>query len=655
MFLSMDKYLFMDRIVSLRSAANGLFLALAFPFLGNSQDIKWEKSYGGKHAEFLLDMQPTADYGFILAGSSLSGKTGNKSSANQGNLDYFIWKMDERGDLQWQKNFGGTGLDLLQCIRLTPDGGFLLAGTSNSPKGLDKKDECKGDNDFWVIKLDAGGGEQWQRTIGGSESDDLACAIPLRDGGFLLGGSSESSPIYDSHRQLLGDKTEKSRGGMDYWLVRLDASGAIKWQKTFGGNYLDQMRSIVQTSDKGFLIGGSSNSADSGDKLHKNNGADDFWILKTDEEGNLEWQKTYGGSGDDQLASVMQLSDENYVAAGFSNSDASFNKSTSSRNGSDFWIIKLDGYGNSLWQQSFDFGKNDRLSSIIENPDGTMLIGGHAHSEVMGGKDQEGIADYIVLKISPEGRELWSRTLGSDGDDILRKVVETRDGGYLLAGTSNPTPKPVERKGKNGGKSPVSLGNSSKRLAGAQKLQDQMDSTKQQGLDAANDLYKDNASKVTEGVNNALGQDKGGPLKMGLNAPGDILKNGSGGQTLDAGNMLSGLNQKKLPASRDKKNNFGNNDFWVVKLKDKDKEEKPRTNVEAIPNPARGYTNIIVGYEYRSGTATVFDLSGRQVQRIDLDGNTTVPLNLSSLPEGIYIVEVKTDAATDAVKVMNSK
>ncbi|MFT3793772.1 MAG: hypothetical protein QM717_03530, partial [Flavobacterium sp.] len=113
---------------------------------GYSQDVLWEKSYGGRHAEYLMDAVPTADYGFILAGSSLSAKTGNKTSLNEGDLDYWVWKMDEKGDPEWQRSFGGPGTDFLQAIRLTVDGGFLLAGNSDSPKGKQKTGEPKGGN-----------------------------------------------------------------------------------------------------------------------------------------------------------------------------------------------------------------------------------------------------------------------------------------------------------------------------------------------------------------------------------------------------------------------------------------------------------------------------------------------------------------------------
>ena len=120
-----------------------------------AQDVLWEKSCGGKQADYLMDAKPTPDYGFILAGSSFSNKSGNKTAINKGDLDYWIWKMDEKGDMEWQKSFGGSGSDFLSTIILTRDAGFLLAGTSNSNKSFDKTEDSKGNSDFWIIKLNA--------------------------------------------------------------------------------------------------------------------------------------------------------------------------------------------------------------------------------------------------------------------------------------------------------------------------------------------------------------------------------------------------------------------------------------------------------------------------------------------------------------------
>ncbi|MHC0443102.1 T9SS type A sorting domain-containing protein [Flavobacterium sp. 3-210] len=546
------------------------YLLLAFlPFLAYPQDILWEKSYGGIHADYLFDAQPTADYGFILAGSSLSSKTGDKTEDNHGDLDYWIWKMNEKGELDWQKSIGGDGFDLLQSIRNTGDGGFFLAGTSTSGNSFQKKDKCKGMTDFWVIKLDASGQEQWQRTIGGDGQEELLCTFQTKDGGYILGGSSSSSPASITSVQITGksaednspdlySKKEKSRGNMDYWVVKLDKHGVMEWQKTYGGKYSDILRSMEETSDNGYILAGYSNSPVSGDKTEKNNGVGDYWIIKIDNSGGIEWQKTYGGDEDNQPYVIHQTKDQGYIVGGNSNSSGALTPEGGIvSNGTDFWALKLDKEGGVIWSRTFDFGKVDILTSLVENNDGTYLIGGHARNSAPnsnGGliskaanllvKEKEGINDYIALKINAEGEEIWSRTVGSRGDDILRKVVETRDGGYIMAGTSN-------------------------------------------------------------------------------------------------------------GSSKDKKSNIGSNDFWVVKLKDKAKVEKIKTDIEAIPNPSSTYTNIIIGYEFKEGTATVLDILGRTLQHFTIKSRT-VPVDMSHYPEGVYIVKIQTDVKTESVKIIKS-
>ena len=522
-----------------------------------AQDILWERSYGGKHAEYLLDAIPTADYGFILAGSSISNKNGNKSEANKGDLDYWIWKMDEKGTPEWQKSFGGTGVDILFSVKNTNDGGFILAGTSSSNKSEDKKDDSKGQEDFWIIKLDAKGKELWQRTIGGTSQEKLLSIAQTKDGGYILGGSSSSNKTVANSKGKLDEfgKSENAKGNLDYWIVKLDSQGKKEWDKTLGGKYYDELKSIEQTQDEGFILGGYSNSPISGDKTEANIGQGDYWVVKLNKDGVLQWQRTLGGDKDDNLFALTQTKDNGFIVGGSSNSSATDAKSETSKNGSDFWILKLDVIGNVQWQETYDYGKYDMLSSIVENIDGTFLIGGYAQSESKSKltnikglkttkKDEEGINDYIALKIKANGEEIWTQTTGSNGDEVLKKLFEMRDGGYLLAGTSN----------------------------------------------------------------------------------GSI--------------------------SRDKNSMKGGNDFWIVKLKDKEKKDKEKQNIEAIPNPALSYTNAIIGYEYKDGTVTLFDLNGRSLQSVKVEGERTVPINLSGLPQGVYIIEVKTDVSKDGVKVI---
>jgi hypothetical protein len=541
------------------------FITLASAYNLFSQNILWENSYGGKHAEFLYDAIPTPDYGFLLAGSSISNKNGNKADANKGDLDYWVWKMDEKGTPEWQKSFGGDGVDVLQSVKLANDGGFILAGTSSSSISGDKKEACKGQEDFWIIKLDAKGNEIWQRTIGGSGQEKLLSIAQTKDGGYILGGTSSSNTSEPDEKGVIDKygKSEDSRGSLDYWVVKLDTKGEIKWQKTLGGQYFDELKSIEQTNDKGYIIGGYSNSPISGDKTQENFGLNDYWIVKLDEDGNELWQHTLGGDQDDTLFALTQTNDGGFIAGGNSNSGATNSKSKSNQNGADFWVMKLDKAGTIEWQETYNFGKKDVLSSIVENVDGTFLIGGYAQGEagsgklgvgsktphpsgtpLKEGKDKEGINDYIALKIKATGEEIWTQTVGSKGDEILKKLFETRDGGYILAGTS--------------------IGN----------------------------------------------------------------------------------------ASKDKNAAIGGSDFWIVKLRDKEKKIKEKEKIEAIPNPAISYTNVIVTYEYQKGTATLFDLSGRTMQTIKLTGEKTIPVDLSNLPQGIYLIEVKTNVSTDGVKVI---
>lgn len=524
--------------------------------IGNAvkaQDVLWERAYGGKHSEFLLDAQPTADYGFILAGASLSVKSGNKQEQNNGDLDYWIWKMNENGDAEWQKNFGGLGPDLLYSIRSTQDGGFILAGTSESGISHDKKDPGLGKEDIWIVKLNAKGNEEWQITLGGPSQDLVKSIIPLKDGGYIVGGSS-SSPFSQKLLKKMPDpygKSDVSYGGLDYWVLRLDDKGKIIWQRTLGGEYADILESISATSDGGFILGGYSNSPMSLKKDQDTYGEGDYWIVKLNDKGETEWQQVFGGEKDDHLYSVIELKDGGYLLGGSSASGSSGNKNVSNKNGADYWIIKLNSAGELQWQETYNIGKVDMLTSLFENADGTLLIGGYAQSEVIGmplKKDKKDINDYVVIKLSVEGEELWRETIGSAGEDHLKKVIECRDGSYILAGTSK----------------------------------------------------------------------------------GEI--------------------------SRNKSTGHGEEDFWVVKLKDKDKDKnkKKRVTIEAIPNPSNQYTNVIVGFDFDQGTASLFDLSGRLLQQIEVTSRT-IPIDLGAYPVGIYIVEVHTNKGTDSVKIMRGQ
>ena len=613
---------------SLITTINILIVSTCF-----SQQIEWEKSYGGRNAEYLADVQPTADYGYILGGSSLSNKSGNKTDNNHGNLDYWIWKMKENGDPDWQKSFGGNGLDFLQSIKITNDGGFILAGTSNSSNEIkekiknDKKDDCRGGDDYWIIKLNALGNEEWQKTIGGSGQEKLKTIICTKDGGYLIGGSSSSNKSYE--------KADNSYGSLDYWIIKLSNKGEIEWQKTFGGSYCDELKSIEQTKDSGYIIGGTSNSPISGNKSDDNIGNNDYWIIKTTSKGEIEWQKTIGGTFEEQLSIVHQSFDEGYLLAGSSNSNSVKSKKNKDENGFDFWVLKMDLSGKTLWDEKYNIGNIDILTSLIENKDHSVLLGGYSMSEINNKqkKEDSGINDYIAIKISENGNELWRKSVGSSGEDVLQKAIETRDGGYLFTGTSNPTKSnniPINTKAST-----------LKSLKSINENENKINNEINNSKDNVNNLYKDNISNINNKLNDL-------PIKVdsSKNPIGDVLPTGS-----EKNNQSS--NNKPIPPSKDKKTNYGSTDFWIVKIKDNDKTKVDKSAIEAFPNPATSFTNIIVGYDFESGTATLADLSGRVLQEFPIK-DRTIPFDLQNLPEGIYVINIKTDKQSDGIKIIKN-
>ena len=619
-------------------------------FIGNivsAQTIQWEKSYGGKQADYLTDAIPTADYGFILGGSSLTPNRDNPLS--KGNYDYSIWKVKENGEIEWQKSYGGSNNDMLYSIKATIDGGFILAGISNSSIGGQKKDNRIGQNDIWILKLDARGTEMWQKTLGGLSEEQLATIILTKDNGFLIGASSESDgckyKTSETNKNTIY-KNEDSKGSLDYWLVKLNYKGELEWQKTIGGNYLDQLRSVVTTLDGGFFVGGVSNSNSNYFKSKDCNGQTDFWYLKLSSKGEILWETTYGGVGDENLYTVLETNEHQLIVAGNSNSPSLPNGTTTE--GSDYLLLKLDADGSMLWEKTYSNSDQDVLTNVIQNADGSLLLCGYSPlvpkattGKIGRKKTAEGIEDYLVLKTDKNGEELWRKIVGSENTDVLTKAIETRDGGYLLAGTSaTKSTKTTENETssleskKNG-----TNGNNQQ----AQNAINEINNT----INEANTSINDASRAATNKVKETLGLTENLPLQ--LHAPEAKLGvSGMGGEaTPPFGHPSKGGDK----GSRDKKVSYGGTDFWVVKLKDDSKLEKVKQTIEVFPNPTYGFANVVVGYDYEKGTATLVDLAGHVLQRIEITSRT-IPIDLTAYPEGIYIVNIATNVQNDGVKII---
>jgi len=402
-------------------------IAIFSSLMVTAQDVQWEKTLGGKHADYLNDAIPTLDYGFILVGGSLSNKTGDVKS-NAGDFDYLVSKITETGLLSWTKTLGGTGTDIIKSITNTPDGGYLLAGMSNSPQSKTKTATPIGMQDVWLVKLNIKGQVTWQKTLGGLANDQVQQVIHTHDGGFLLAISSASSDASYLTDTTSIYKNSTTRGNLDYWLVRLDATGTLLWQKSFGGRYRDELKQVVELADGNIVIGGSSNSPAEFDKHVIHHGKNDWWILKLDKDGNTLWQESFGNEGNDELASMLVSKDQQILLAGSFADDIT----------TDFKILKIASEDATIiWEQSYDVADKDISISLMQNIDKTLVLSGYAAS-TNSKKPQRNTEDFFILKTDEKGNELWREFYGDNSKEVLRKSIVTRDGGYVLLGTRMP-------------------------------------------------------------------------------------------------------------------------------------------------------------------------------------------------------------------------
>ena len=398
--------------------------------------VEWDNTIGGGYDDKCHYIEQTTDGGYILSGWSFSNISGDKTENCLGVDDYWIAKLNAEGVLQWENTIGGSGYEFQSgyekiIIRQTPDNGYLLGGPSQSMISGDKtQDAIGGSFDYWLLKLNFSGNIEWQKVIGGGGADYLSAIEPTPDGGFLIGGSSNSP--------LSADKTEPSWGGFDNWILKLDYSGNVIWQKTIGGDQDDILAGIALTPDNGSVICSRSSSNISGNKDEPSNSTD-FWIVKLDESGNIQWQNTIGGLAGDYPAQIITTSDGGYLAGGFSFSGIGRDKNKAQIGFADYWLIRLDSTGNIVWQNTIGGGNYDYLFDLKETPDQTFVIAGYSNSGISGDKTEasHGDYDFWVLKINDLGNIIWQKIIGGWGGESGGTLKKTGDQGFVIGGASN--------------------------------------------------------------------------------------------------------------------------------------------------------------------------------------------------------------------------
>jgi len=423
--------------VSTIATVRVLALVLLFPTLpANAQtdclEIEWEHNYGGSLRDWARSIRQTDDGGYIVAGYSES--IDGDVTANNGSWDFWILKLDELGELEWEKSYGGSDTDQASEIWQTTDGGYIVAGASTSSNG-----DVSGNNggeDVWIIKLNATGDIEWDRNFGGSDNDRAETVQQTTDGGYIVAGYSDSQS---------GD-VANNYGNFDYWMLKLDATGNLVWEKNYGGTGADFAYSVTETTDGGFALAGSSFSVDT--DVSSNNGLYDYWIVKTDANGNIEWESNLGGEAEERAYHIAPASDGGYIIGGYTFSvgiDVGNNNG-----GTDYWIVKIDANGNFQWENTFGGAATETAFGLQEAFDGGYILAGYALSSDGDVSDNYGNEDYWLVKLSVDGFLEWEKNFGGTDRDRAYALRQANDGGYIMVGYSESDDLDVG--GNNGGR-----------------------------------------------------------------------------------------------------------------------------------------------------------------------------------------------------------
>lgn len=379
--------------------------------------LQWQKTYGSSVNELGFAITNASDGGYVLAGSTV-GNNGDVSG-NHGGSDAWIVKLNNTGNIVWQKCFGGTGGDYAYDIVSTSDGGYIFSGATSSSDG--DISGFHGAVDAWVVKLSATGTIEWQKVLGGSATERALSVIVTSTGEYLVAGYTNSTD---------GD-VSGNHGNYDSWIVKLSSAGNTVWTKTYGGSLYDVAATITEVTD-GFMISAGAESIDGDLSTLTHHGGRDLWLYKINSNGDLQWQKTYGGSGEDNGGNIRMTSDGGFV---FSSTTTSNNGDVSGNHGYfDTWVVKLNATGNIVWQKCFGGTDMDNAGIMDIDAAGNILLVGYTFSRNGDIPGNKGGSDLWILQLDQNGNKLNSNVLGGKKGDTGEDAVATTDGMYMSVG-----------------------------------------------------------------------------------------------------------------------------------------------------------------------------------------------------------------------------
>lgn len=351
--------------------------------------IQWQRTYGGLAGEGASSIKLTSDGGYIFAGRTYS--TDGVFSGNHGDSDVWLVKLDASGDILWQTVLGGTQTEWVYDLKTTSDGGCIFVGSSKSNNG--NLTENKGGADYWIVKLNAVGTIQWQKSYGGTSDEYAQSVLQTSDNGYMILGYSQSND-----GDVIGNY-----GDVDIWMIKLDFSGNLLWQKNLGGTRADFGWDICQSADGGYVILGDTDSNDN-DVVGRFDRFSDLWIVKLNASGTIVWQKTYGSTATEIATAIAPTIDNGFIVSGYNNGGVTNNGDVTNNHGlADFWILKLDVNGTLQWQKSFGGTNNDYPINVKQTSDGGYVVSGFTASNDGDVAGYHGNSDGWVIKLGAGG------------------------------------------------------------------------------------------------------------------------------------------------------------------------------------------------------------------------------------------------------------
>jgi hypothetical protein len=397
-----------------------LFVYAGYAFCISAQpDMELGKTLGGNHHDLVNQILQTSDGGYLVVGRTESAD--DDVSYNHGNEDVWVVKLDASWQIVWEKTYGGTADDSAEDVVELNDGSFVIVAYSNSNDG-DVSGRHGINYDAWIFKISQSGELLWQRMYGGSQNEWPQTIIKTPEGNVLVVGFT-----YSSNGDIPGNN-----GLWDGFAVTFSSSGNIVWSKVYGGASGDYLRSVVPTDDGGWMLFGEILSS-----LPGSQGGLDYWLIKTDAQGNLLWQKSYGGSQFEEATVIHKTNDGAFILFGRSAShDGDVISHIPGHADSDLWIVRVNATGDIVWEKAIGGTSYELVNTVIQDVNGAFILGGENRSNDFATNPFYGLTDSWVMKMSPAGDVLWTKTFGGYDFDYCNALLATPDGGFIAANTT---------------------------------------------------------------------------------------------------------------------------------------------------------------------------------------------------------------------------